>query len=453
MWFKRIVNFALATLAYAILLLSFQYNYFGAASSNFFENHQRYSESLVVGRIVESRSHGYASHGGFLGIFTTARDRVGYQYDKYSKGDTPDSAFETYKQSAGLQGIFYYSTDNIFSLAGIKNEKRLMANKLITSALLAFLIVLFLSITASQIGYTAAITTLVFLTASQWLVVFSNNLYWMFFLTLAPVVYSTYFLHTQNTRSVSFKLLYLGLFSIILIKSLAGYEYITTILIASVTPLVFFSVKYKWTARNFLIRFFYSGLAGLLGFFVAIAIHLGQLTIRLGSLDNAYELLLYTVAKRTHGQPEVVDEVYRQSLESSISEVILKYWNGVAFDLNSLFGNGGTISFNWIIIFIVCLMIYGSITSFFRTYHQNQMRQHWALTITFFFSLLAPISWYVLAKGHSYIHTHLNHVLWYVPTLLWGAAYIGFIFSQEFHWVDRLSNRKKPSSLKDYNYE
>jgi hypothetical protein len=31
------------------------------------------------------------------------------------------------------------------------------------------------------------------------------------------------------------------------------------------------------------------------------------------------------------------------------------------------------------------------------------------------FALAAPLSWFVLAKGHSYIHMLMNYVLWYVP--------------------------------------
>jgi hypothetical protein len=30
-------------------------------------------------------------------------------------------------------------------------------------------------------------------------------------------------------------------------------------------------------------------------------------------------------------------------------------------------------------------------------------------------ALASPISWYVMAKGHSYIHTHMCYVLWYLP--------------------------------------
>ena len=34
----------------------------------------------------------------------------------------------------------------------------------------------------------------------------------------------------------------------------------------------------------------------------------------------------------------------------------------------------------------------------------------------------APLSWFVAAKGHSYIHVGLNHVLWYVPFVPFACA-------------------------------
>ena len=41
-----------------LLQLSFNYNFFNAASSSFFKNHQKDSEALVIGKIIDSRSNG-----------------------------------------------------------------------------------------------------------------------------------------------------------------------------------------------------------------------------------------------------------------------------------------------------------------------------------------------------------------------------------------------------------
>ena len=41
------------------------------------------------------------------------------------------------------------------------------------------------------------------------------------------------------------------------------------------------------------------------------------------------------------------------------------------------------------------------------------------------FSALAPISWFFLASGHAYIHTHIDHLLWLFPFVPICLAYIG----------------------------
>lgn len=217
--------------AFVIFVLSFQANFFNAASKSFFEGHQRDSESLVLGRMVETQYNGYMSDGGFLGRYAS-KDRFAFQYDIYVKNKSPESSFGTYKQSFGLQGYFYAATDYVFRSFGIQSGRtRLYLHKLVTSSLLAGLLVLFIYFVMRNFGLLAAVITTVFLATSQWVVVFSNNLYWMFFLTILPFIVTTslFQLNEQYKNLLKQKkkyLLYILIFFAVFIKSLAGYEYI-----------------------------------------------------------------------------------------------------------------------------------------------------------------------------------------------------------------------------------
>ena len=42
-------------------------------------------------------------------------------------------------------------------------------------------------------------------------------------------------------------------------------------------------------------------------------------------------------------------------------------------------------------------------------------------------SFLGPISWYILAAPHSYIHTHINYVLWSFPCLALVCTLVGYV--------------------------
>jgi hypothetical protein len=52
------------------------------------------------------------------------------------------------------------------------------------------------------------------------------------------------------------------------------------------------------------------------------------------------------------------------------------------------------------------------------------------LALAFLASLAAPLSWFVLAKAHSFAHPPINFILWYVPTIPLGGALVGVSFSQ-----------------------
>ena len=55
-----------------------------------------------------------------------------------------------------------------------------------------------------------------------------------------------------------------------------------------------------------------------------------------------------------------------------------------------------------------------------------ERRHHYiALICATWFSILAPLSWFVIFKAHSYIHTHMSFLLWQMPFTLFGFAVFG----------------------------
>jgi hypothetical protein len=50
--------------------------------------------------------------------------------------------------------------------------------------------------------------------------------------------------------------------------------------------------------------------------------------------------------------------------------------------------------------------------------------------LAFLASLTAPLSWFVLAKAHSFVHPPINFILWYVPTIPLGGALLGLSLKQ-----------------------
>ena len=431
---------------FSFLVMSFQANSFRAASKDFFEGHQLDSEALVLGGISKARNEGYFSNWQYslLGAYNWgSKDWVAHQYDLYLNNLEPNSQFNSYTSSFGLQGHFYTFVDNSLLFLGIESGRgRLYLSRLLTSAALAVLLTFFIYFVQQRYGMFSAILTFALIAISQWIVVFANNLYWMFFLIFFPFISVTGFLQSRCAFTRNFRFLYLFVFLAILIKSLAGYEYISTILISTVTPLVFFAIMDNYGLKIFLKRFLYLGISGLSGFFTAISIHLLQLVNMSGSFSNAINSISDIVSKRTHGNPDKVDEIYRSSLESSIFDVIKFYLDGNTFNLNSLLGFNRSVQFLDCIIVLVAVTLIGFVlTANIKSFQQFQ-KINIATSLMLWFSITAPLSWYILAKGHSYIHTHMNHVLWYIPFLLIGFAYSGFVCSLVIKLIQSSSNRQ-----------
>lgn len=424
----RLSEYLLALVASTVLLSSFQFNLFSAASNDFFVSHQRDSESLVLGRIIETRTKGILSHQGLLGIYE-AENRVDFQYNAYLRNLNPDAVFKVYTSSAGLQGFAYYFLDRTLTLLGVEEGRaRLSISKLVTSFLLAASLSLFIVSIKRTLGCLAAASSLALVCLSQWIVVFSNNLYWMFFLIVSPFVFAFYFLSNGSKVERNFRRCCIYVFLAILLKSLAGYEYISTILISTICPLVFFAIRDEWGIRMFTKRFLLLGSAGLFGFIVALVTHTTQLAHKLGGITAGFSVILSNISARTHGDSSARSGLVKESLNSDVFDVLSIYFRGTAFDLNSLLGVDYTIDFFHILIFLLIISALGCLLIYREPQLESQKKINFSAIAALWFSILAPISWYVLAKGHSYIHHHMNHVLWHVPFLLLGFAYIGFIF-------------------------
>lgn len=411
-----------------LLQLSFNYNFFNAASSSFFQNHQKDSEALVIGKIIDSKSNGIFNEK-VLGRYSS---KIQENYDFYINDNLPTNNVSQYQSSFGFQGYFYSAIDKMLSFFGLSSKNKLDIMYFLTSLAMSLTFSVFILLAKKEFGIFPIIILLIGIVYSQWLVVFAKNLYWMTFFLFLPFVYIWYTLKKEedNISENLPKYFYGFIFFIIYIKSLAGFEYLSTIFISLSIPFLYFYFKNNWKFKELSKRLFFIYFSAFLAFFASIFTFLLQKYLIAGSFAKAIEILKMIILKRTYGSPDEMHPVFRASLESSIGEVILKYWNGKAFDLQSIFGKFTVITFGETIyvffIFIFIFVVLNFINKFKIAYDKEQK----SLLVVIIISSLAPLSWYILAKGHSYIHTHMNHILWYSPFLLLVFIFIGLTISR-----------------------
>jgi len=381
-----------------VLILSFQFNLFKVANQYFFDSFDKGSQALVLGGIIADNS-GFDKNGSHIGFISIGEkfDYTRNMLDAYPAfaGEAADKEvfYSPYKSQYGIQGVFFSAAYSLFKLDTIGKLQ------LLNSALFALVVgVLVLLYAKIYNGRFASIFFIVMI-SSPWVVAFARNLYWVPVLWFLPAVFAALaYKYTDNAR----KFLYCGLTGVaVFLKSLAGYEYLSaiTLLACSVFIIAPFFSEQRIDYRHNLKFFVFTFAVCVIGFIFALLLHAGMRgdTIVTG-LQNIFE---QDVKRRTYGDPSTFDDVFKASLQSSPFDVVQRYisvWETPVF-----FYLPGA-AFKWLILLFLTGFFYASLS-------RRKLDVKSGVIIAVFFATSA--SWFVLAKGHSYIHTQLNYVLWY----------------------------------------
>lgn len=391
---KKYLMFLVAASAFIVLFISYRYNAFGIVEDiNWFDDWQCDSEELIWTRIENIKNNGFGYNAGLLG--------------------------DGYDAQIGLQG-------SILGLLQMTIGKYISIYSL-TVFLLCTCFFYILKWINDELGSGAVIVAYIFLLFNQWLTVSARNLYWVTFTFLLPFMVSLYFLEREERTGVlSLKLYSAIIFIVVFIRTACGFEMISTILINMEAPLFYYACKNRWDKKKFLVRFFSIGSVGLLAFGFCFILHLIQLMVFTNDgITMAAEMMKNDIAKRTGALKDMKDYaggILRESLEATKVSVIKKY----LFEGN-------------FIIFKLKMGVLLLIYSFFASWSfasekyingiEKVRTQLMGLLLMNSISVVAPFSWFVLASAHSYIHTHINYILWSLPTLVLLAAHVGVILT------------------------
>lgn len=312
------------------------------------------------------------------------------------KNEVPKGFCHRYLSQYGLQGKVFRHLEKYLRLDTLR-----VLTAIGTACVLMAIVYL---IAARYNSLMAGVYYCVFL-LSPWIVNFARNLYWVeftWFLPMAAGLLCAWKYDSRRVRIVTYCLAFLT----ILLKCLCGYEYISTVMMGLIqfllVDMILAVVRKDWKKAMLLLRtIFLLGVAALAGFAVAICFH-----ARLKSDGNLLEgialIVKQDVLRRTYGGDINTYEpasVMGMSICSSVWEVLRKYYS---FSTEIITGVPGNL---FPLLNLVPLAIFACDAK------QKKLNLQWVLMYAVF--LIAPISWFVLAKAHSYIHTHMNYVLWY----------------------------------------
>ena len=432
---KKIAIWVVSTV---FLFCGFYTNLWRVVEQNWFDDHQKDTESHIMGRMVKSHQDGIFSAGGLNGWGTAKITDAEWippterppQYTAYLHNLTFEK-FSTYNSQPGGQGMIFSLLDRLIPFSPQTKLKLFYALTALLSAIaLTFIIDWFYE----ELGLLTATFVLGSALLSQWLTVFGKNLWWCLWAFYLPMIAVLYFL---KRRRVPENRQYLW-FGILIFISMSikcfinGYEYITTTLIMMVTPCIYYAILDKWN-RNQCVKL---TLAVVLGSGVAIILSFIMLCFQIGAVKGGFidgiEHVIWSFGKRTYGNPADFPTVYAESLKAGTLGVVITYLNGIFFDLNNYLSQANTFVTNHLFkiryYYLIVLFIVVSVLLFFRSNKKMGMersRHYIALIWTTWFSILAPLSWFVIFKAHSHIHTHMSFLLWQMPFTLFGFAVFG----------------------------
>ena len=216
-----------------------------------------------------------------------------------------------------------------------------------------------------------------------------------------------------------------------------GYEYMTSTLIMMIVPLVYYAKQRGMNSRKFLASLSIAGLCSVLAILVSFVILGFQLAAVKGSFLNGIDHIVYAFKYRTYASPEYFPPEVAASLEASTAEVLYIYLKGTFFDANHYIASSNPfvskflLKFRYLPLILLFLIMTGILNSLRkRSVNEIEEQTYSPLILATWFSILAPLSWFIVFKSHSYIHGHMNYIVWQMPYTLFGFAICGSVIKE-----------------------
>ena len=430
--------FFVCSLSVLSLFLGFFMNYWHVADRPWFDNFLHDMESYIVGRMVQSRQDGILSSGGLTGVGSFNATPVHYSDRPFSNqylaylNDLPFETYSTYDSQIGGQGILFSVLDKLIS---VSPQEKLRFFNALTSLLSAIVLTAIIVWFYLEFGLTVSLFVLLSAVFSQWLTVFGRNLWWSMWAFFLPVVAVMYYLRAAGTsqNAKRFELGVIVLVTVFLKCLFTGYEFITSALVMMVVPLAYYIILNRVNVRESLKSLGIVALASCLGILLSFTILCFQVASVRGHFVDGVNHIVDSFEKRSYANPRDFPS-YAPGLEASTASVVIKYLNATFFDVKNSLSASNPLALRYSLEIkyshLILLFAMMSILLYFqKNCHvvEEEARKRVALIGATWVSILAPLSWFIIFKAHSYVHTGMNAIVWQMPFVLFGFAVCGLV--------------------------
>jgi hypothetical protein len=401
----------------------FRWNALGAADQTQFDTWQLDSQALVTAKIESTTPEARAPGIDALGLLYANPDQLAPNatLDWLTKGAKPTTTrYTPYQSQIGLPGYLFTALYHL----GFTTISSLQ----LASSTLFVVVLLWFALLLGRITRPSfAVVFLVVSIGSPWLTIAGRNLYWVPWTWFLPACAAILVIRSSGRRRLLAVALLAAAF---FIKWASGYEYLTSVtLLAAAMPVLaaVFDRTRPTRPRKVALDVGLVVLVGLVVFLFSIVV----LAFLVGAGDFGYGLsiVLQDAGKRTYGGIQTADPQIAASLAASPVDVVARYLFGWSTNVVAI-GSGAPLSLVlgpksfWFLVIAAAAVVAVRLVQ----HDRGWVRDAWLVAI----ALAIPLSWFIAAKGHSYIHAFINFVLFYlisVGALIWvvGAALVPLV--------------------------
>lgn len=423
---------------WGVLFLSFFGNIFGVGLwREWFDGFQRDSSAIVEKTARCKEKFGYsgplivAKNEDYNSVMTT--------------GGCDASLLKPYASQYGLQARI------ITALAPKDSTKLPVYFKKVNVALAAAMAAL-MALVALRVrklfGFVAAAVFTILVAFSPWVVGYAQNMYWIEPLMFAPFAFA-FLSYSYCKSSKKMWLFYLGEAVLLFLKLLSGYEYISTIAISVLVPIIFFElVNNKQKVIKLWKHAVMTCVVVVVAFVGAYVTNFMALSDYYHSSDTALKMIneraserglsgirkmrthavgnlktllpeSYTFANRFINMDELAEDkgsTY-QYLAINAGNYVLLPALSLPLSIKGVFGE--------IVQSILVWVLVGYLVLFYLKRRHPSFKYYRSFLWSLHISLAGALSWLILMPGHALPHAHINGIVFYMPLLLFVYMIVG----------------------------
>ena len=338
--------------------------------------------------------------------------------------------YKPYYSNLGLQGSIF---GNFNKTGFLKPGQNFNNYKAILSVISAVIFTFLIIWVISNFGYIIGLSGFFFILQIDWLTVSASHFFWFSGLMFAAFVFNLFFIkkiERWKPDYINLLLLFIGNLIFSFSKCLSsGFEVIPTFLIMSTLPVFYYSIRFKYSIKLFTLLFVLVSGALLIGAASTMLIQaqkIDKVEMRSGA---GFEHLISSYARRTSGSQKIrmnMRPKIKRSYTITAFEVVKMYWHSDIGKINVMNNKleikSSFFTYSLLLISMISILLY------------NRFSRHFfAILITSWISILAPLSMFLLFKSLSFLHPHLVPITWNMPftilvflTLFYGLKKLFF---------------------------